>query len=125
MREILVSNQTARDLKELGFDEPCWFYDGVNNYFGEAFRSSQTNHTMTPTVYQAREWLIKEFKIFLEVTMSDWGLYMIQQVDYCHLNSVNQSYVSKEYSSPTEALQAELPVVLKKLLYEKMMKAEE
>ena len=61
---MIVSTKTAQQLKELGFNEPCYWYD-VSKNFGEKTRNSRTNVAMQPDVTQVQQWLFDEYGIFI------------------------------------------------------------
>ena len=79
MEKEFIPYEQALELKELGFDEPCFMqYDKnglVENVFGR-FRNSYFNladQVSTPTFSQAFRWFRKEHYIHCEISeTTDW-----------------------------------------------------
>lgn len=71
-KEDYVSLETAKMLKEKGFNEPCNAWYGIN---GSEFASADTsNHNYTfpkdsryskPTLYEAHKWIWERHKMFV------------------------------------------------------------
>jgi len=73
IEEAYVSFETAKLLKEKGFDEPCvWAYDPNGASFAKSYsepKNSELNEYeySKPTQQMAMRWLREVYKIFIEV----------------------------------------------------------
>lgn len=70
IQEDFVSFETAKLLKEKGFDEPCWFwYNPIGEFrrhYSEPAKSSPCYEIACPTLQMAMKWLRIEHNIHIE-----------------------------------------------------------
>lgn len=73
-----VSFETAKLLKEKGFDEPCErfyskMYDSIQDTFSLRFKNVtykklEEGDILIPTLYKAQMWLLEKHSLFVEIT---------------------------------------------------------
>lgn len=70
MKHLFVSYETAKALKELGFDEPCfgWFTDNYLRIGGviESKHVQGEDETLAPTYQQVVDWFMEKHEITVE-----------------------------------------------------------
>lgn len=112
MKNIFVTYEIAKKLKDLGFNEPCigWFSEmGLLKIYD--YQISVSSYTKAPLWQQAEEWLFKQYNIFIEIkrlkVMADPedDLY----VYYCEIGD----FSSEHYKMPKQALKKGIEEALK------------
>ena len=77
-QEAYVSFETAKLLKEKGFDEPChYFYkpDSSDLYYGTEQINSQIGRFYNaPTQQMAMRWLREVHHLYIQVMLDSWAL---------------------------------------------------
>ena len=89
IEEVYVSFETAKLLKEKGFDEPCHaYYEDEDNpnitlHVSKAINWNKTEFISKPTLQMAMKWLREIHNIFIEISVDEmlkdegyqWALY--------------------------------------------------
>lgn len=123
-KEAYVSYETAKLLKEKGFDEPCksYFIDNVD-YIDTSYSTEELTdlhmgvwETLRPTHQMACAWLRKEHHIHIIPEISDPS--ELEPKYYCMIwnTLTNQSYIIDIFDSYEEAVEVALKYVLENLI---------
>lgn len=73
--ENYVSFETAKLLKEKGFDEYCGYYDKTGEYISapnNTFNHKGDEYISAPTLQVAMKWLREVHKLFIEIAVGDY-----------------------------------------------------
>jgi hypothetical protein len=109
----IIEFETAKLLKEKGFDEPCrWYYDGWAKKYVECLPLTAINELngdiYIPTIAEVIDWMYEKHGIWLNV---------YEYKD--HAADVNDDYVYRsnhtnllEFKTPTEAYEKAIEYVL-------------
>jgi len=118
MEKEFVPYQPSFDMKELGFDEPCfWWYDfekelrkdriGVNSINSKYFLNGKS--CSAPLYQQAFRWFREKYDLYINL-IYDWNdeMYrvtiMVQNEDKsCKVIYLKEGYYIKEYKTLEEA----------------------
>ena len=128
--EDYVSFETAKLLKEKGFDEPCeCFYDTEHNDISIVNGWMDTSNSLleereflcysAPTLQMAMKWLREVHGIFIAINNDDldfnWQCYdLINRDSTLDPNILSESYAG--YKTYEEAVEAALKYILEKLI---------
>lgn len=121
--EDYVSFETAKLLKEKGFNEPCWFWYSpigeLNRHYSEPAKSSPCYETACPTLQMAIKWLMKKHNICIVslpvVTDDDgdagclWNYIISKKLEVLHKSGCL-------YESPEIALNGAIKYCLEELI---------
>ena len=96
MNKEFVPYEESLELKELGFNEPCftWHWDDIGLYNGlEYGNHNKREHVVSaPTYSQAFRWFREKYKIFSCImTEYSYG----GNISAYHINGLHQSNISK------------------------------
>ena len=74
MEKEFIPYQTALDLKELGFDEPCIKYYWTDGMFSKGYENpfnynKRDNVISSPTFSQAFRWFREKYNIYTEILL--------------------------------------------------------
>jgi len=124
IEESFVSFETAKKLKEKGFDEPCqYFYKSDSNeiYRGTVFTNSQIGDKFynAPTLWMVCRWLREMHKIFIQIELySKYDDYKYEIFQNTHRLWFEKTEI---FNSPEEACKAAIKYCLENLIlnYEK------
>lgn len=130
IEEAYVSFETAKLLKEKGFDEPCYAYYEDNGYFLKSHSSNAIGNITNPcffgvaasTQQMAMRWLREVHRVFIELTVGEtngktWYDFDIipingREIAWNHYNSLPLV----ECNSYEEAVEAAIQYSLKNLI---------
>ena len=100
-----VTFETAKLLKEKGFDKPCdriWLTESKGNDWKKPERNSEIpegcNDCTCPTIYQVITWLMDKKDIFLEIGVDrmiegyTWALYVNSTGEIYPYDGVEETY---------------------------------
>lgn len=118
MQEELVTLETAKLLKEKGFNKPCSI--AINIEDGRKYRSSRTNSEMptkvctTPTQSIAQKWLRETKDLHIEICYSHklfWYYEILSVSNHVSVGLANRLPI--HYNTYEEALEAGIREALK------------
>jgi len=81
MNKEFVPYQQALELKELGFDEPCfgwWFADEKMLIIEKSKKSTSENIVQAPTFSQAFRWFREKYGIYYSIQIKD-GIWFFEK----------------------------------------------
>ena len=87
MEEAYVSFETAKLLKEKGFNEPirCW-YDNFQDFHEEGMRMSNADclppTIMCPTHQMAMAWLREKHRLYIDINIEVGDIQMLPSYDF-------------------------------------------
>lgn len=117
--EDYVSFNTAKLLKEKGFDEYCGYYSSDGEYWGYCtYNHKGKDYISAPTLQMAIKWLRKAHEIFIRPNTS--FLYPIRY--YCEIFcygdnlKTQQDVTTENFESPEEACEAAIKYCLENLV---------
>ena len=120
--EDYVSFETAKLLKEKGFDEPCiWAYDPYAVSFSKNYcepKNSELNEYeySKPTLQRVMKWLREVHHIFIDVDWND-NYYFILITDMITKDYVKETNLpSEEFSTYEEACESAIKYCLENLI---------
>ena len=120
--EDYVSFETAKLLRDKGFDEPCWFwYNPIGEFrrhYSEPAKSSPCYEIACPTLQMAMKWLRKEHNIVCNINIESRNFYYYNV--FIIRSSIEAQYQltsQKPYfESPEQACEAAIKYCLENLI---------
>jgi len=124
--EDYVSFETAKLLKEKGFDEYCGYYSSDGEYWGYCtYNHKGKDYISAPTLQMAMKWLREVHKLYVEVVpnplnfehqdiQDGWGCEVIHLSDLSY--DGNYEFFQKKYSTYEEACEAAIKYCLENLI---------
>lgn len=128
IKEDYVSFETAKLLKEKGFDEPCYdFYDsdGIQHHCGtrEPVVSDGTVSIAAPSLALTMKWLREKHHYYIQVMLDSWacgghmGYYVVIQKTDSDFEMMLQNVVEEVfYQTHEEACEAAIKYCLTNLI---------
>ena len=131
--EDYVSFETAKLLKEKGFDEPCHalYHDGDDKIFFGLDEDSYFNSILNvdcyacPTLQMARKWLREKHNLHIEIRLTNHSISsMVNVIKYYWVMTNTETgrwcdestiYTVKAFDTPEEAEEDAIKHALKKL----------
>ena len=122
--EDYVSFETAKLLKEKGFDKNLQYYydtDGilVRCCNGEYFSNKKSNSFIAPTLQMAMKWLVQEYRFYVNVAPSVEGYYWTDKW-HSYVEMLNKRYPFGKFvgtfNSPEQASEEAIKYCLKNLI---------
>lgn len=120
--EDYVSFETAKFLKEKGFDEltyACFSNDGKETYYG--YRAVNDD-IMRPTIQMAMKWLREKYHIHISpyqatITLWDFQLFNLLKTDTMGCKPISRPHLTKYYSKTCEeACEVAIKYILENLI---------
>lgn len=120
MKENLVPQEQSLVLKELGFDKKCWGvwvngrfeprYKSKNSTFNPCLKLDKRNvdYCTAPTFEQAFDFFRKEYNLFVNIDITNWGFYFFNIVNTNELKEVYNSEEFETYEEMAESIVEEL-----------------
>ena len=118
--EDYVSFETAKLLKEKGFDEPClmcYTYDGKLGNYGQynSYKNSEVFSLTAPTLQMAMKWLREVHSLWCEISWEGKGLWCMEVFSLMDEEFIPDSIVH-EIKSYEEACEAAIKYCLENLI---------
>ena len=90
MKNKFVTYDLAKELKEIGFNKPCWGFFAGDSIFNNVKNIEKpiTNQLIkktrcsTPTWEDVKEWFIEEHDIYVEIRRNPYKEYIVFVEDY-------------------------------------------
>jgi len=127
--EDYISFETAKLLKEKGFDEYCGYYSSNGEYWGYCtYNHRGKDYISAPTLQMAMKWLREEHNLFVEIQYATSLLLQPHttiyfQIYYMSLdyttsgkNMLPDDYVREYYTSYEEAAESAIKYCLENLI---------
>ena len=117
--EDYVSFETAKLLKEKGFDEPCNHYDDCGQFWiPGGYNKNLSYHFPAPTLQMAMKWLREERKLYVNVWADPKN---VENNDFrtifrMHVYDGTSNYGTSEFFTYEEACEAAIKYCLKNLI---------
>ncbi|MBR5297449.1 MAG: hypothetical protein IKU29_06250 [Parabacteroides sp.] len=123
--EDFVTFEIAKKLEEKGFNWPCYHYYRKNKkdlfmIFPSENWDYDEERINAPSISQARKWLIKEKKLFIEISMSFnkyyFEIYCTDSYDETYGNQINRKFNEIDYNTDEQATLAGIEYALDNLI---------
>ena len=120
MEIFLVPQEQSLVLKELGFDKKCWGvwvngrfeprYKSKNSTFNPCLKLDKRNvdYCTAPTFEQAFDYFRKEYNLFVNIDITNWGFYFFNIVNTNEIKGVYNSGEFETYEEMAESIVEEL-----------------